>query len=291
MHKLLTIAPLVAACLLPSATHAQGPRQATVYVSVLDDKGNPVTGLTGADFRVREDNVPREVLTAVPATERLSVALLIDDSQATADAIQMIRDGARDFIKALDGKAEISVITFGERPTIALDYTTDQKRLLDTVGRIFQRTGSGAYFQDAIVEISKGFQKRKPARPVIAALMFEDDQEFSNRFYQQVLEELDRGGAALHVIAVGSPSGDQSDELRNRNQVLSEGTDRTGGRRDQVLARTAIPLRMKQLGDELANQYQVTYGRPERLIPADKLEVTVTKPGATARARTKAPVQ
>jgi len=126
---------------------------------------------------------------------------------------------------------------------------------------------------------------------VIAALMFEDDQEFSNRFYQQVLEELDRGGAALHVIAVGSPSGDQSDELRNRNQVLSEGTDRTGGRRDQVLARTAIPLRMKQLGDELANQYQVTYGRPERLIPADKLEVTVTKPGATARARTKAPVQ
>ena len=41
---------------------------------------------------------------------------------------------------------------------------------------------------------------------------------------------------------------------------------------------------LKQLAAELINQYLVTYTRPETLIPPDKMEVTVTKPGLTARA-------
>jgi hypothetical protein len=229
------------------------------------------------------------VLSAAPATERLSVALLLDNTQASAGATQMIREGARDFVKTLAGKAEIAVITFGDRPTIVQDYTTDEKRLLDAVGRTFAQPGAGSYFDDAIVEISKGFQKRAPARPVIAALLVEDPHEFSTRFYQQVLEELAKSGAALHVLAVGQPSGSQTDELRNRNQVLSLGTDRTGGRRDQLLATTAIPSAMKQLADELANQYVVTYARPETLIPPEKMQVSVTRPGVTGRAPRQAP--
>jgi len=276
-----------AACLLPATLSARQPRTAEVYVSVLDAKGAPATDLTAKDFKVREDGVEREVVKVAPATERLSVALLVDDSQAATPYIQMIREGVHDFITALDGKAEVALITFGERPTVAVDYTTSQKRLLDAAGRIFPRRGSGSYFLDAIEDASKGFEKRKPARPVIAAFLVEDPHEFSNRAYQDVLDELQKGGAALHVIAFGQPSDATTDELRNRNQVLALGTERTGGRRDQVLAETAIPMRMKQLADELSHQYVVTYGSPEQLIPSEKLEVTVTRPGLTARARTR----
>jgi VWFA-related protein len=271
----------------PPAQSGSGARTASAYVSVLDAKGAPVPDLAPADFRVREDGIAREVLKVEPATERLSVALLVDDSAAARDAIQMIREGAQDFVKALDGKAEIAVITFGERPTIVQDYTTDQKRLLDAVSRIFSRTGGGSYFMDAVVETSKGFAKRKPARPVIAAVLMEDPHEFSNRYYTQVLDELAAGGAALHVLAVGTPTGGDTDELRNRNQVLALGTERTGGRRDQLLAITAIPVKLRELADELSHQYVVTYSHPDTLIPPEKLEVTVTRPGLTARARTR----
>ena len=44
---------------------------------------------------------------------------------------------------------------------------------------------------------------------------------------------------------------------------------------------------MKQLAAELLHQYVVTYARPDTLIPPEKIEVTVTKPGLTARARTR----
>ena len=291
MPKWLFALAVAASSLAPVRAEDPARRQARsadVYVSVLDDKGAPVTDLTAADFRIREDGVAREVLKVAPATERLTVALLLDDSAASRDAVQMIREGATDFVKALDGKAEIALITFGDRPTIVQDYTTDQKRLLDAIGRVFPRSAAGSYFMDAIVETTKGFEKRDAKRPVIAAVLMEDPHEFSNLYYSQVLDDLAKAGAALHVIAMGTPTAPDTDEVRNRNEVLALGTERTGGRRDQVLAVTAIPVKLTQLADELAHQYVVTYSRPETLIPPEKLDVTVTRPGLTARARTRA---
>ena len=286
MRYAITALAVAAACACPSSVSAQ-PKQTDVYVSVLDAKGEPATGLTAEDFRVREDSTAREVLKAGPATEPLTVALLVDDSQATTPATQMIREAVDAFITALSGKAEISIVTFGERPTIVADYSTDPIKLKDAAKRIFPRAGAGAYLMDAIVDVIRGFKKREAKRPVIVVLMMESDVEFSNRHYDNVLKELQTGGGTLHVVALGVPPGSMSDEIRNRDQVVALGTERTGGRRDNVIALTAAAPRMKQLADELTHQYVVTYARPDTLIPPEKIEVTVSKPGLTARARTR----
>ena len=180
-----------------------------------------------------------------------------------------------------------ALVTFGDRPTIVVDYTRDQKKLQDGAHKIFPRSDAGGTLLDTLVEVSKGMQKRKPVRPVIVVLMIDASVEFSTRYYEQVLQELDKSGAALHVAALGQPSANLNDEIRNRNQVIALGTERTGGRRDQVLALTGAAPELKQIANELLNQYVVTYLRPETLIPPQKIEVTVTKPGLTARARTR----
>jgi VWFA-related protein len=285
-HWLLALL-MGACCMRPAAILAQA-KPTSILVSVLDSKGDPVTGLTAADVIVKEDNVQREVLKVEPATDPLTVALLVDDSQALDAGVQFIRDAARDFVKTLAGKADIAVITFGERPTIALDYTRDEQAVLAATNRIFPRSGAGSYLLDAIIETSKGLQKKEAARPVIVVLMLED-VEFSNRYYEQVLNELDKSRAALHVVAIGTPdSGVNSDEIRNRNMVVAEGTSRTGGRRDQVLALSGAPARMAQLAKELLNQYTVTYARPETLIPPERVDVSTTRSGLTVRAPRKA---
>jgi VWFA-related protein len=277
---------IAAALAFPVPSALAQARQTEVYVSVLDGKGEPVKDLSAQDFHVREDNTTREVLKAGPATEPLTVALLVDDSQASNPATQMIREAVDAFVTSLAG-SEISIVTFGERPTIIVEYTTDQKKLLAGAKRLFPRRGAGSYLMDAIVDVSRGMQKRKAARPVIAVLMMEDSVEFSNRHYDNVLGELAKGGAALHIVALGQPGNSLSDEIRNRDQVVALGTERTGGRRDNVLALTAATFKMTQLAHELQNQYAVTYARPETLIPPERIEVTVTKPGLTVRARTR----
>lgn len=286
MKYALAALPILAVLAAPPVPALQS-KPTDVYVSVVDKDGEPATGLTASDFRVKEDGVAREVLKAGPATEPLTVAFLVDDSQAAAAQIQMMREGAENFVTALAGKAEISLQTFGERPAIAVEYTNDQKKLLDGVHHLFARQGSGAYLMEAIIEACHGIEKRKPARPVIAVLMVDRDVEFSNNYYQQVLDEIQKAGAALHVVSLGPVHQTMGDEIRNRDQVVAIGTERTGGRRDNPLAFTAAGSKMKQLAGELLDQYLVTYSRPDRLIPPEKIEVTVSKPGLTARARTR----
>lgn len=272
----------------PRPPQASDARTRSIYVSVVDSKGAPATGLTADDFSVSEDGVSREVLRAVPATEPLDVVVLVDDSQAATEAIPHLRDGLTKFIERLQGKASIGIVTVGERPTSVAERTTDVAALKKGVSRIFARPGSGAYLLEGILDVSRGLQKRDVARPVIVVLTAEG-VEFSNLQYERVLDELYASGATLHVLSIGRPAGSLSDELRNKNLVVAQGTEATGGRRQQLLAEMAIPDALGKLADELLHQYVVTYGRPEALIPPETVKVTVKKPGLTARARTRLP--
>jgi VWFA-related protein len=273
----------------PRATETRNP---TVYVSVLGPKDVPVTGLTAGDFQVKEDGVTREVLKAETATDPMQIVLLVDDSQAAAHALQPLREGLTAFVEKLKGRAEIGIVTVGDRATSLVASTTDTAALKKGITRIFDRTAAGAYLLDGIMEVSEGFARRKATRPVIVAVAMDrvesgEGVEFSNLHYESVLKQLQASGAALHVLSVGSPASSQADEMRNRNMVIAEGTARTGGRRDQILAPSGIAEAMPRVADELLNQYQVTYARPESLIPPEKLQVTVSRPGVTVRARTR----
>jgi hypothetical protein len=67
--------------------------------------------------------------------------------------------------------------------------------------------------------------------------------------------------------------------------TVAEGTRMTGGRRDDLLSSMAIAERLQTVGNELNNQYRITYARPPKLIPPKTLEVGVKRPGVTVRSR------
>jgi hypothetical protein len=275
----------------PSLKKPSESRTRDIYVSVLDSEGKAVPGLGAADFIVKEDGTTREVLKAGPATEPLNIAVLVDDSQAATFAIQFLRDGLNGFVKKLEGKAQIALSTIGERPTPIVEYTDSTVMLQKGVTKIFARTGSGAYVMEGIAEVARGLERREAKRPTIVAIYIDAGVEFSNMYYQNVLDGLRKSGATLHVLAIGNSGSAESDEQRNRNIVVAEGTSQTGGRRDQVLAESAIAEKLSQLADELTNQYVVTYARPEKLIPPQKVDVQVGRPGLTVRSTKRAPAR
>jgi VWFA-related protein len=266
-------------------------RNRSVYVGVVDNKGNPVTGLTAADFSVREDGAVREVLSAGLATDPIAIALTVDDSQASTYAIQFIRDALKNFVKKMDGRARIALSTVGERPTSVVEYTESAAQLEKGVTRLFARSGAGAYLLEAIVDLSRGLERREEPRKAIIAITVESGPEFSTLYSKPVLDALYRSGATLHVLAIGQPANSMTDEGRNRNIVIADGSENTGGRRDQILAESGLNDRLLQLGDELLQQYVVSYTRPETLIPPEKIEVTVNKPGLTVHAPRRLPAK
>jgi VWFA-related protein len=281
----VAVIPIVACALVWSAGVRAQTIQRAMYVTALNGAGEPVAGLGPSDFVVREDNVAREVLKVEPAVEPMQVALLVDTSQAARNDIAHLRSALPGFVKTLtsgDVKNEVALIAFGERPHVLTNYTFNAKELQKGIDRIWSMQGSGAYFLDAIIETCQGFKKRKADRPVIVAILSEGP-ELSNRQHDQVIEPLQANFAALHTITLGRPRGDMSDEGRERNIVLDEGTRDTGGRRTELLTPMALDGELKLLADELTHQYKITYARPQSLIPPEHVSVSSAKAGVTAR--------
>ena len=257
-----------------------------MYVSVLNKEGAPVPNLGPADFVVREDNRTREILSVEPATAPMQVALLVDNSSRSRNNIRDIRDATNEFIKGMTSgvvRNEVAVVAVAERPTVLVDYSADQPKLLAGAGRIFTQSDSGAYLLDGLFEVSQGFKKREASRPVIVAIST-NGPELSTRYHDQIVSALRGVGAAFSVVMVGPPPTDVlSSEGRERAATLSQGTQDTGGRYDNVLAASALAGRLKQVASELTHQYLVTYARPDTLIPPERVTIAGKDANLTVR--------
>src|SRR5262245_19563960 len=173
----------------------------TVYASVLDQAGAPVTDLAVRDFVVRENSSDREVLRVSLATEPLELAVLVDTSQAVEPFITDLRRGLTEFLTAIGTRHEIALIGFGERPKALVEYTRDLKRLTDGANRLFAQTGSGAYLMDALIDVSRGLRKRENTRRSIVVIASEGP-EFSNRLSRDVLDEARESGVRIDAFVI-----------------------------------------------------------------------------------------
>jgi hypothetical protein len=214
----------------------------------------------------------------------MQLAIMVDNTQAARSYIGDIRAGLEGFVSEMTNgtRHELSITALAERPTVLASPSTDRDQIMKGVHRIFEQRQSGSYLLDALIEVSKGFSKREAARPVVVVVTTEGP-EFSARRYEDVLKPLHEVGAALHVIVLGPPSNSIDEDARNRSAVLDEGPRTTGGRRENLLASSALPGALKKLAAELKHQYRVTYARPQTLIPPESVTVSATRPGVIAR--------
>ena len=275
---------LMLAVLLQAVPVMAQATEQTVYAGVLDKDDAPVSGLTAADFTVREDDAAREVLRVSKATAPMHIAVLVDTSQAMEEHMLDVRTALRAFFEQLGGRHEIALIGLGERPTVLSDYTRDTTRLEKAIGSVFARSGSGTYILDGIVEASDGLARRKAARPHIV-LYAARGPEFSERHHDTVTDALRESGTTLHTFVLNRSGAPGSREEQELVQAIADGTKMTGGRREDLLTPMSLRDRLQSLANELENQYQIVYARPARLVPPKTLEVSVKRPGVTVRAR------
>jgi Ca-activated chloride channel family protein len=287
-------AALAIASLLGLAVAAAGPGQLGqtltprptdrgMFVTVLDKDGAPVSGLAASDFVVREDKVAREVLRAETATEPITLALLVDNSQTATPYIADMRRALKLFVKRLAGRNPIAITAFGERPSILTNYTLDAAALEKGIDRLFPVTGSGSLLLQAVEDVAKGLAKQDYERAVILAVTA-GGPEFTESYYQDLIPKLLGTSATFHAMVIAPRPPNLSDYgQRNREMFIDAAARATGGVRVTLLNSMALDGALDRLANELMNQYRITYARPETLIPPEKIEVSVGRPGLTAR--------
>jgi len=280
----LFLAAAVAA-LTVSATwlsaQAGNNRERTLFVSAVDDKGEPVEGLGPEAFVVREDGRRREILRVSHATEPMDVALQADNSQGSGEFITFIREGMSKFVAVLGGQHRIALIGLAERPTILVPYTSETAQVTTVINRFFPIAGSGMTLVDGLFETSRGLRRRESERAAFVPVIT-DSVEFTNRYSKDVVRELLASRVAMHAVTIGRFPFSDEHSRREREFLLEEGPRATGGQRITLLTPQALPATMERLARELSSQYKVVYGRPDSLYEG-KVEVTAGRPGLKVR--------
>jgi len=107
----------------------------------------------------------------------------------------------------------------------------------------------------------------------------EDGPEFSNDSHESVTTALQNAKTTLWSVVLQEGRGERMNgpEARERAIVLGDVTTASGGGNHAVLSRQAIPKGFAWVATMLTSQLDVTYARPDALIPPKKLEMDVTR--------------
>jgi hypothetical protein len=258
----------------------------TVYVTALDNKHTPITDMTAADFVVKEDGKVRAVSTAALASGPMQIALFLDDGGL---GLGEIRQGAGLFIQTLQGKGDFGIFTVGGRTLTHVDFTTDVPALYAGLKRLLARNTQSTDLLDGYIEVAGQFRRREAERPVMVTIANEGE-ELSTARAPVVLDAIYKSRAKFYYIGLGAPvtrgtrgglaESSNAAESGHRNAVLGAAPKNSGGRAEQALQHSGVPVLMKQFADELASQYAVSYATD---APEARFTIETTRKGVRVR--------
>ena len=249
--------------------HALGARvqtavDKTIFLSVLDEGGKAVTDIKLGEVLIREDGVDREVVSVSPATQPLYVAVLLDTTGAAEPYIRDIRSSLASFarqVRAASPDARISVTEFGQAAVPIVPFTTDAEKLEKDISRIYPKRDAPSVLLEALVDASNSLAKQNSPRRAIVVFNMEGTLERSREEPAKIQEAIRRAGAQLWVVSLQKGQS-RPETSSQRDFVLNALTKATGGKREFVVAESAIEQYMKAYADTLTSQYAVTYKRP-----------------------------
>ena len=157
---------------MASSVRAVAPTLRTVYFAAIDASGQLVTDLTPAELVVKENKQARDVVELVPATERLHVAVLVDDGGAGG-----LANPVTSLVNVLVERAAFSISMMNPQPYRLNDYSADTAVLRTAIGRLVPRgtiVADPLQMSEAVAWASRDLQKRELTRRVVVALVTRD---------------------------------------------------------------------------------------------------------------------
>jgi len=300
--RLPVIASLVAIVFVTTqparvASVGQEGTRCVVYALATDNRNLAVTDLTVADFTLKEDGKPRQIVSVEPATVTAQVAVLVDDNGSG-----IFRYGLGQFVQRVQGRADVSLRVVTGQVRKITEYTDDLRSLSAGLMELGVRpaTPDGGQLLEGISEAAKELKRREAPRGVILALTVGGEEQ-SPLLARHVLDDLHASRAALFVLyaanaavrntAAAVKPADLLAGNHNLDQVLGDGPAQSGGRRRDVIATQALLTDLQDVATALNAQYAITYLRPPDRNPPQKMQVSVQRRGITVTAPTRAPAR
>lgn len=269
------------------------PVERTVSLSVVDEKGSPVLGLTAEEVAVEENGAARTIVSFGPDRRPLRVTVLVDSSEPMGPLFRLhLVPAVAELLQQLPEEASVSVWTTGDRPLRLTEPGADRAAAIAALRRVFPRGGNRLL--DAVVEASRPAGQEGGRHVMVAVTGL--GTGFTDHDRRQVVEVAASALDGFHAVVVreglGPLAGDDAQiaglsdpsgvSVADYEFVLGSLAERTGGRRESALSAMGAGAALRAIAASIRGGYRLAYlslatkGRPE---PA----VTVARPGARVR--------
>lgn len=257
----------------PLAQFSSGVSLVEVYATVTDAAGQPVTGLTRADFIVEEDGERQTIAAFAPGDVPLSLAIGIDRSFSVAAArltgavaaVRSLLDGLRPDDRAM-------ILAIGSQPEILAPLSADRGAARAALASI-QPWGTTPLY-DATTTAIDAIQSTSGRRALI--LLSDGEDRYSGMKAAETVAHARERDVIVYPVALG----------RTRPAIFAELAAVTGGRSFQAADDRAVSSALGVIARELRAQYLIGYVPPADGQPGWRsIHVTTRQANLKVRAR------
>lgn len=183
-------------------------------VSVLDDQGSPIAGLTEANFTLEEDGIQETFTVDTPGGggSSLAVSLVLDGSSSLSNSdVVNIQTASNGFIDLLAPNDRVAVYHFDSQVTLEQDYTTDHDAARAAVATL-EDSGQTALY-DAIVEAGNHSLTVGGRKALI--VMTDGDDTASSASLQDAIAAAQAAGVPVFTIGFGNANDPVLEQIAN----------------------------------------------------------------------------
>jgi Ca-activated chloride channel family protein len=268
-----------------------------VFVTVTDDDGRLVTGLTREEFTLLDNGKPQPVTVFDNTPQAIRLIVMLDVSGSMYGNVGLLREAGRQLFARLRPDDQVRVGSFGEAITISPAFTNDPAALESALPASIPASAPTPLWS-AMDEALDGFPEGGGRRVV---LVLSDGKDSGPRFGQpfmtlpQVMERAQRDEVMIYSVAMRSRSapGRRSAFGNPMQQMTADLPDpglaiiarETGGGYFEIKPSDDLAAAFTRAVDELHGQYLLGFAPPNRDGKQHKIEVKLAKQGTKVRAR------
>lgn len=285
-----------------------GVEVVNLSVTVIDDKGAVVNGLTKEDFVVLDASKPQEIVSfrTVGRSDEMPVplglGLVLDYSTSMCDfkdyengctnseKLQSLKSALNTvFTKYLKKDDEVYFVEFSSKANLVTKLTTDHKSVQDAVRR--QRTHDGTAIYDAIAVGLPESAKSKIKKQVM--LVITDGEDTNSTTNRAKLAQMARdSGVMIYVLVVADEEAVRSGQrqaadqakLRQATEELRQVTNATGGKTFFLRGFADLEKAVVEVSNDITTQYEIGFARgAEKDGKYHPLQVGVRRQGVVVR--------
>ncbi len=265
-------------------TFKSGTRTVPVYATVLDEDGRLVPGLEQEHFEIYDNGKKQAVTIFDNKPIPFSAALTLDSSISMEMNLPFMQDAAVQFVIRLAPEDKCVVGFFNSKIQFSPSLTNDRDSLVSYIRNDMTR-GNSTRLWDG-VDAAMDQLTDALGRRVVVVLTDGDDLGASSRSNGDILERAQREDVMIYTLGIESyyHNGERW-TLSRPGGAFRRLAAETGGGFFELKKSAELNSTFTRVIAELHSQYVLGFSPAIMDGKAHKLEVRLSKPGLTARAR------